>query len=59
MNNRRGQNDDWSNQLRGGVGEHGMFSESRDWRLDQTLVAASNVQLQIVTIGNYTGYVRV
>lgn len=24
MNNRRGQNDDWSNQPRGGVGEHGM-----------------------------------
>jgi RNA-directed DNA polymerase len=29
MKNRRGQNDDWSNQPRGGVGEHGMSGRLR------------------------------
>ena len=29
MNNRKGQNDDWSNQPRGGVGEHGMSGRLR------------------------------
>jgi hypothetical protein len=30
MNSRRGQNDDWSNQPRGGVGEHGMSGRLRE-----------------------------